>query len=55
MDEALVLKVIAEQLRVPEESLTPETTFADLNANLTTTKRKTSKQSVMFWIISERL
>ena len=28
MDEALVLKVIAEQLRVPEESLTPETTFA---------------------------
>ncbi len=44
MDEALVLKVIAEQLRVPEESLTPETTFADLNAD-----------SVMFWIISERL
>ena len=33
MDEALVLKVIAEQLRVPEESLTPETTFADLNAD----------------------
>ena len=33
MDESIVLNVIAEQIRVPAESLTPETTFADLNAD----------------------
>ncbi|MBR4016046.1 MAG: acyl carrier protein [Anaerotignum sp.] len=33
MDESLVLNVIAEQLGIDEESLTPETTFADLNAD----------------------
>ena len=33
MDESLVLSVIAEQLGVPAESLSAETTFADLNAD----------------------
>ena len=32
MDESLVLSVIAEQLGVPEETLSAETAFADLNA-----------------------
>lgn len=33
MDESLVLNVIAEQLGVPESSLSAETAFADLNAD----------------------
>ncbi len=33
MDESLVLSVIAEQLGVPAESLSAESTFADLNAD----------------------
>ena len=33
MDESLVMSVIAEQLGVPAESLSAETTFADLNAD----------------------
>ena len=33
MDESLVLSVIAEQLGVPAENLSPETAFADLNAD----------------------
>ena len=33
MDESLVLSVIAEQLGVPAENLSAETTFADLNAD----------------------
>lgn len=33
MDESLVLSVIAEQLGIPAESLSAESTFADLNAD----------------------
>ncbi len=33
MDESLVLSVIAEQVGVPAESLSAETSFADLNAD----------------------
>lgn len=33
MDDSLVLNVIAEQMRISADSLTPETTFADLNAD----------------------
>lgn len=33
MDESLVLSVIAEQLGVPENTLSAETAFADLNAD----------------------
>lgn len=33
MDESLVLSVIAEQLGIPVESLSAESTFADLNAD----------------------
>ena len=33
MDESLALSVIAEQLGQPVGNLTPETTFADLNAD----------------------
>ncbi len=33
MDESMVLNVIAEQLGVPAANLTPETSFADLNAD----------------------
>lgn len=33
MDESLVLSVIAEQLGQPVESLSAESTFADLNAD----------------------
>lgn len=33
MDESLVLSVIAEQLGIPADSLSAETTFADLNAD----------------------
>ena len=33
MDESLALSVIAEQLGQPVANLTPDTTFADLNAD----------------------
>lgn len=33
MDESMVLNIIAEQIGVPEENLTADTTFADLNAD----------------------
>ncbi len=33
MDESLALSVIAEQLGQPAANLTPDTTFADLNAD----------------------
>lgn len=33
MDESMVLNVIAEQIGVSADSLTAETTFADLNAD----------------------
>ena len=33
MDESLVFRVIAEQMRIPIERVTAETTFADLKAD----------------------
>ena len=33
MDEALVFRVIAEQMRIPVERVSAETTFADLKAD----------------------
>lgn len=33
MDESLVFSVIAEQMRIPIERVTAETTFADLKAD----------------------